>query len=326
MEKLSTQKVTRGGGDNASELQDAQRNSGPQPRSVTRKPPAKKFSHVATLVGHTGPVWCVYTIERRGIILSGSADTTIKVWGMDDNKVRNTLRGHTGIVHAMLAMPKGLVLFSASEDKTIKVWNLNKLECIHTMQENDCVLSLALGDSHLFSGSYHCIRVYDAEKYTLVGTLTGHHHWVRALHVAEGYCFSGCHNLILIHNTKTLALIRSIPTGGIGRSIYSLTIVRNLLFSATYDNIIAVYDLQTFELKQTLVGHQGAVYAIRAHKGMLITGSYDQSLRIWSEADGQCIQFIKEAHDSKVEDITMSSTGILYSASSDATVKVWQQV
>ncbi len=118
----------------------------------------------------------------------------------------------------------GIQCYSASDDKSIRIWDLNTIQCKKILQEHeDCVVALAAStdNKYLFSGSYHQvkpkvvvvvlfkktfffffffflfkIRVWDIQNdHRCIKILIGHNHWVRALHVAEGYLFSGCHNM-----------------------------------------------------------------------------------------------------------------------------------
>jgi hypothetical protein len=205
----------------------------------------KTWRVAQTLEGHTGPVWCLVAVEMRNILISGSSDTTIKVWDIFTFKCRHTLKGHLGIVHSLLVT--GMLCYSASDDKSIRVWALNTLQCKTILQDHeDCVVALAMSTDqrYLFSGSYHQVRVWDTtNEHKCVKILSGHNHWVRALHVAEGYLFSGCHNLIKIWDTQKLELVRTVSTNGIGKSIYSIAVVGSTLLAGCFENMIQCWDL-----------------------------------------------------------------------------------
>lgn len=47
-------------------------------------------------------------------------------------------------------------LYTGSDDKTIKVWNLNTFDCIHTIQQNKKVLSLAVSEDYICAGTDDC--------------------------------------------------------------------------------------------------------------------------------------------------------------------------
>lgn len=290
----------------------------------------KTWRQAQVLEGHTGPVWCLVAVQVRNILLSGSSDTTIKIWDIFTFKCRHTLKGHLGIVHSLLV--SGILCYSASDDKSIRIWDLNTIQCKKILQDHeDCVVALAVSSDsrYLFSGSYHQIRVWDTtQDHKCVKILIGHNHWVRALHVAENYLFSGCHNMLKIWDVDKLELVRTIPTNGIGRSIYSITVYGSLLLAGCFENMIQVWDLKSFELTKKLSAHRGAVYCISVQGNFLFSGSYDNTIRVWDVRTMECVQSIK-GHTSKVEaictELVGSATPMLFSASSDHSVRVWTQ-
>lgn len=73
-----------------------------------------------TLPGHNAPVWDV-KFNSQGILASGSADNTVKLWTLD-GKLLKTLNGHTATVFAVSFNSDGNILTSASGDRTIKLW------------------------------------------------------------------------------------------------------------------------------------------------------------------------------------------------------------
>merc|ERR1711865_498264 len=74
-----------------------------------------------TLEGHTGYVRAL--AECSGHLVSGSDDSTIKVWDPSTWICQQTLQGHTDLVMALAECSGQLV--SGSADRTIKVWGEN---------------------------------------------------------------------------------------------------------------------------------------------------------------------------------------------------------
>jgi WD40 repeat protein len=75
-----------------------------------------------TLTGHTSIVWSVALSADGQTLVSGSGDSTIKVWNLSSGKEVRTLTGHTGYVWSVALSADGQTLVSGSDDKTIKVW------------------------------------------------------------------------------------------------------------------------------------------------------------------------------------------------------------
>lgn len=74
-------------------------------------------------------------VAGDGIVISGSRDTTIKVWDMQSFACKRTLRGHKDDVLS-LALGADL-LFSGSADGHIIVWRLDTLQSYKAFKEAD---------------------------------------------------------------------------------------------------------------------------------------------------------------------------------------------
>ncbi|XP_075999985.1 phospholipase A-2-activating protein [Genypterus blacodes] len=121
-----------------------------------------------TLKGHKNTV-CTLSSGKFGTLLSGSWDTTAKVWLGE--KCMMTLQGHTGAVWAVVILPEQGLMLSGSADKTIKLWKAGRCEKTYTGHE-DCVRGLAvISDMEFFSCSNdasirrwmvtgECVQVY----------------------------------------------------------------------------------------------------------------------------------------------------------------------
>lgn len=75
---------------------------------------------------HTDDVNSVAYSPDGKRIVSGSDDTTVRVWDVETRKeVFELLRGHTGWVWSVAFSPDGTLIASASMDKTIRLWDAN---------------------------------------------------------------------------------------------------------------------------------------------------------------------------------------------------------
>jgi len=74
-------------------------------------------------------------VTNQGIVLSGSEDSTIKVWQFENNAftLRKTLAGHVRAVTGMTVVSSASLnmLWSCSVDETIRLWDLNTGDCKH---------------------------------------------------------------------------------------------------------------------------------------------------------------------------------------------------
>lgn len=58
-------------------------------------------------------------------LLSGSADSTVKVWDVQEGHLFYTLRGHTGSVNCVAFAPLGDFFCSSGDDTNLMVWKTN---------------------------------------------------------------------------------------------------------------------------------------------------------------------------------------------------------
>ncbi len=97
------------------------------------------------------------------------------------------------------------------------------------------------------------------------------------------------------------------------------------LFSASADNTIKIWDIDTGKEIHTLRGHSSAVnYLVISPDGQkLFSASADQTIKVWDSATGKAIGTLK-GHSSSINYLTISSDGQkLFSASADKTIKIW---
>jgi WD40 repeat protein len=58
------------------------------------------------------------------ILISGSSDTTIKLWNIASGELIDTLMGHADAVNALALTSDSKRLVSASSDNTLRVWQV----------------------------------------------------------------------------------------------------------------------------------------------------------------------------------------------------------
>ncbi|NEO40180.1 MAG: WD40 repeat domain-containing protein [Moorea sp. SIOASIH] len=111
-------------------------------------------------------------------VISGSTNTTIKVWHLETKKLCFVLRGHNLDITSLAITPDGKYLVSGSKDKTIKLWNLEtRKECLTLKGHGDSIntLSVTPDGKYVVSGSKdNTIKIWDLEKREEIFTFTGH--------------------------------------------------------------------------------------------------------------------------------------------------------
>ncbi|XP_068611928.1 phospholipase A-2-activating protein [Brachionichthys hirsutus] len=153
-----------------------------------------------TLKGHTNTV-CALSSGKFGTLLSGSWDTTAKVWL--NEKCMMTLEGHSAAVWAVVVLPEQGLMLSGSADKTIKLWKAGRCEKTFTGHE-DCVRGLAvIGSNEFFS----CSNDKSIRRWLVTGECVqvyyGHTNYIYSMAV-----FPDSHDFVSTGEDRTLRIWR----------------------------------------------------------------------------------------------------------------------
>jgi WD40 repeat protein len=96
------------------------------------------------------------------------------------------------------------------------------------------------------------------------------------------------------------------------------------LATGSFDGSVKVWDLETFELKQTLLEHKRGVHSCASclDSRMVVSGGYDKSIRAWDLDTGACFQSI--LCESLVYSVALSDDGArVVGGLHDGLVQVW---
>ena len=246
----------------------------------------------------------------RGVLASGSADYTIKLWDWELGNCLQTLYGHTSWVWSIAFNPNGTQLVSSSYDQTIKLWDIGTGECLKTLRGHTSpVVSVAFSPTPLSplakgrtEGGYllastefdGIIKLWDADTGECRQTFKGH-----------------------------------------SNSVWSVTFSPNgeWLLSGSFDQTLKLWSVSTGECLQTFTGHEGAVMVARFSPDgqFIVSGSMDCTLKLWDIRTGQCYQTLA-GHSELVYTLLVASVQFgdeasasltAFSGSLDESIKLW---
>ncbi len=94
--------------------------------------------------------------------ISGSRDTTLRVWDIRSGLCRNVLVGHQASVRCLEI--KGDIVVSGSYDTTAKVWSISEGRCLHTLQGHySQIYAIAFDGTRVATGSLDTsVRIWNA--------------------------------------------------------------------------------------------------------------------------------------------------------------------
>jgi len=250
----------------------------------------KSKIEVVPQVGHSQWVLSIAFSPDGRTVLSGSGDSTLKLWDVATGTLMRTFVGHSEMVQSVAFAPDGRTVLSGGHDRTLKLWDVATGRPVRTFAgHSGSVTSVAFAPDGrtVLSGSWdRTLKLWDVATGTLMRTFEGHSEWVEAV------VFS--------------------PDG-------------RTALSGSWDNTLRLWDVATGRLVRTFVGHSDVVdsVAFSPDGRMVLSGSQDNTLRLWDVATGRPVHTF-EGHSNHVKSVAFSRGGrTVLSGSHDNTLKLW---
>lgn len=230
-------------------------------------------------------------VSRRNLGLYFAANRTINVYNNLNGKLIRELKGHSAWINCLIFTHNEDLLISASSDHEIRIWETKTWKCIKT--------------------------------------LTGHNWPVNSLVLnSSGNLLYSCgwDNYIIKWDLKEFKEIDRIEFDLIGFN-YHLLISRDNkhLFVSDSDNMIRVYDTNTFMLITKLAGHNELISHIALHPklNILASSSLDGSIIFWDIE--KMVELKKlQAHSSSFYFAFNNQGDIMITGGSDSLIKIWK--
>jgi len=277
---------------------------------------------VVTLRGHKNYI-NVFSLYRNNIV-SGSADSTLKVWKVDSEDPLNTLVGHNGIINCVQFNEVRIV--SGAADSTLKMWDTRTGLTIKTLNHNGAVNCIQFDDNKIISGSSdNAVKIWDVRDGSCTTTLHGHVNAVTSLQ------FDNSHNLVTlgqdgakVWDLRSNNLVTNLqdPTGSIPRCFQ--LVGANQLVTGGHDGQVKLWNSQTGAITDFAgARHYGQINHIQCDGSTAISACLDGQLKVWDITNKKMLHTLSE-HKSPVHAVQFNSNKVV-SGSGDNSIKVWNK-
>lgn len=291
--------------------------------------------NISTLCGHSDWVTCLVGVDD--LLISGSFDSSLKIWNLGTKECIETLTGHTAGINAMDL--KGEVLLSASLDCTLRAWSMTTRACTGVLEgHTDQVSHVNFITPRLsptsrsnvpsllaVSGSLDgTLRVWDVGAAKCLHVLEGHTTGITSMTICHQYAASGSvDGAIMVWDCLTGRRIFALSGHTDRVTGLQLDFATSRLVSCSWDFTARVWDLKTGACAHVLQGHVFRIRCLSLHDNILVTGSWDSDLKVWDIRTGTCIRTLS-GHGNYVWGCELQAGGQrALSSSWDKTVRVW---
>jgi WD40 repeat protein len=142
-------------------------------------------SEIGMLKGHESAVTSIAITRDGAHVVTGSWDTTIRIWNTHTEVQEMVLRGHQRRVTSVAVTPDGTRIVSGSDDGTAQVWSMQTGKPLMTLRGHLSRVSsvaVTLDNARIITGSDDkTARVWDARTGAQLAILGGHQWEVSAV-------------------------------------------------------------------------------------------------------------------------------------------------
>ncbi|VBB33845.1 unnamed protein product [Acanthocheilonema viteae] len=285
-----------------------------------------------TLDGHTRTVLSVDT--NGSVVISGSKDRTAKVWDLEKGVEKYTFGHHPNNVSCVRFIPSSQLALTLSM-AFVRIWDLRNEECVRTLHSSGLA---AAGDTMAANTprqtvlpiSETMINALELDntgksEVSCLGFLGGikpriftgsRDHYVKMYEInADGLgLFEASHEFSAAHYDCVTSIV------AYGDSV----------FSASRDTDIMRFSLQDMKRDHIeLQAHNKWIQSmciLDTYRPLLVTACKEGRVKVWditSTRKLRLVDQISHAHEEAINELATHS-GILFTASSDTTVALWQ--
>jgi WD40 repeat protein/serine/threonine protein kinase len=294
---------------------------------------------------HLAEVTAVAFSPDDRLLATGDAKGHVKLWNVADGKVVTKLDGHTRRISAIAFLADGSRVLTASGDNTVGQWDVDTGQELPSsiLKHPDGILAMQLipgGTSVVTSCADRKLRIWDTTGAKITQTLGPFEGDIFSLSV------SGDGKRLLTANSeeRTVRLweletgreVQSPQPGGQLGPLVDLKLHGGLLWSTAFvpgsDDVLTVggsdarlWDVKTGRETMSFSPHGAVASAGFSPKGdLIVTGSWDNSAKIWDARTGLVLRKLEGGHTSFINTANFSPDGqFVLTASDDGTAKLW---
>lgn len=292
------------------------------------RPPSKRIKKVEN---HMEPVTCIAVSRDGTLAVTGSRDSTVKIWTLSSGETHTTLAGHKGPVTCVTFSANGLFVVSGSEDTNLTVWGLTVGLIVSTFAEHRVkpltvqvssdskkILSVDESGIHRLWIADTGQQVFVISKPTTNVTFHGNNIFAQASRLSNNLRYWSTFDP---ENEKSVSHSEAI-------NCYHLTYDGQTIVTGSQDKSLKVWEVSSGKLTQILVGHEASVSCVHIaglKPSLIISGSMDCNSIVWDMTTGTEM-FTLRGHAANVSNVRLALDGSMaLTAGDDNLLILWSE-
>ena len=292
--------------------------------------------------GHTYSVESIDISRDGGFALSGSIDKTIRLWNLESGQCLRIFQGHTDLVESVAFSSDGRFALSGGNDKTIRLWDIGSGQCLRTIEVRARYFVFSPDGRNVLYGyqddSVQCgaeiVRNTDntVRAWALGG---GWGDYQSSLQLAKPELLTDLFDSSKIRLSILAKVNSEIAAGRLDKALQAVAKFEAFPGQQRNPDIVSARrrltslcmqgSLRSVWPLQMLSGHTDPVssMAFSLDGKLVLSGSFDNTLRLWNMEDGKCLR-IFDGHKNSVTSVAYSPDGrFALSGSHDKTLRLW---
>ena len=275
------------------------------------------------------------TVDNGSLVITGSADCSIRIWDLQSPPVSQTTQLHEGNVLTVAISPCGTYAVSAGTDATVKIYELDTMKLVRDIKGHSDAINhvLVLQDSRrmLTASSDKTIRLWNGETGELLQSFEGHEADVNCVALSsdgELLMSGGEDNQVIFWGLRTGKKLKAFTdhSAGVVSVAFAQSSSSYFMISVSRDGQLCIRDFYSAKiLLSTKSPTQGDTLclAVSPDTDFIVTGSTDSTVTVLSIPQGR-LKGVLAGHKKAVRSVKiLPDCEKCLSASEDHTVRIW---
>jgi WD40 repeat protein len=282
--------------------------------------------------GHRDSINSLAITPDGSRLITGSSDSTAKIWDIATGTLLHTLIGHTSGISSVVITPDGSRVITGSWNHSAKIWDIQTGALLHTLTGHTAeIISVAItpNGSRVITGSWdHSAKIWDVATGTLLHTLIGHTSEVNTVAIMPD------DSRVITASRDNTAKIWDIATGALLHTLVSNSWIvataitpdcSRVITTELLDRSAKVWDVATGSLLHILTGHTMPIIsiAITLDGSRVITSSWDHTAKIWDIQTGAPLHTLVDQSGGRTPIAVTPDGSRIITGSSGYSAKIW---